>query len=73
MLKKNVYQVYKNSLGEYTKVIFRGKALFTQTLEGEKNNFFGLTFEDAKQKLKDLSLVSTDKKFVSLGIGWTFE
>jgi len=70
-MKKNVNQVYKNSLGEFVRVLYRNKALFTQILGGKKDNYYSVkTIKKAKEIVCDLGLVLTNKKFVSYGIGW---
>jgi len=70
-MKKDVYYVYKNNSDQFVKVVYRNKALFTQILNGAKNNFFDVSStKKAKEILSDLFLVPTDKKFVSYGIGW---
>ena len=70
-MKEDIYQVYKNTLGEFVRVVYRNKALFTQVLNGKKTNFYSVpTLEKAKEIVCDFGLVLTNKKFISYGIGW---
>jgi len=70
-LMEDIYYVYQNKYFEFVKVIYRNNVLFTQVLDGKKNNFFSVpTIKKAKEILFDLGFIKTEKKFISYGIGW---
>ena len=70
-LMEDIYYVYQNKYFEYVKVIYRNNALFTQILNGKKDNYYSvLTIKKAKEILYDLGLIKTEKRFISYGIGW---
>ncbi len=69
-MKKDVYLIYEDSKGGYFKVIYRNKSLFTQKLQGKKENYFNVSLAESKNILKNKNIFVSNKKFVSYGIGW---